>query len=236
VGRNLAARLSELDIHTVQDLRTQDSQLIQKQFSVSLSRTVRELQGINCLGFNEVPSNKQQIVVTRSFGERITTLEQLKETVSYYGRRASEKLRRQNSYAQAVSIFFETSVHDKGTRVFRQGCRELAYPSNDTRPIVELAVQIIESLYVHNQRYYRSGIGLLDLVDTNPHQHNLWDEEQSDKTTGLMQMVDKINRRFGRDSVLFGRNAGESPWAIKRELKSPDYTTRWSSVPKIKMR
>jgi DNA polymerase V len=235
VGRKLAAQLAELDILTVQDLRKQDAQLVQQQFSVSLARTVRELQGIACLDFHEVPANKQQIVVTRSFGERITTLEQLQETVSYYGRRASEKLRRQNSYAQAVSIFFETSIHDKGQRIFRQGCREFPYPTHDTRLIVETAASLIASLYVPKQRYYRSGIGLLDLVATKPHQRSLWNEEQSDKTTGLMQTVDHINRRFGRDAVLFGRNAGASRWSIKRELKSPDYTTRWASVPVVRI-
>lgn len=53
----------------------------------------------------------------------------------------------------------------------------------------------------------------------------------------LMAALDAVNRRFGKRSVFVaaegtGRNDTETgqDWAMRRQMKSPAYTTRWEDL------
>ena len=49
----------------------------------------------------------------------------------------------------------------------------------------------------------------------------------------LMAAVDHLNQTMGRDTVGFAAAglAGERDWTMKREQRSPHYTTRWADLP-----
>jgi len=57
---------------------------------------------------------------------------------------------------------------------------------------------------------------------------------------GLMQAIDKLNRRFGRGSVQIGsaslasNDDDERSWSTKQERRSPRYTTRWEEMPVVR--
>lgn len=46
----------------------------------------------------------------------------------------------------------------------------------------------------------------------------------------LMKVVDLINQREGRGSVRIGRVPAKHAWAMRREMLSQRYTTRWEEV------
>ncbi|MGE3978421.1 MAG: hypothetical protein AB7F94_12640 [Nitrospira sp.] len=48
-------------------------------WSVVLERTVRELQGVSCIGLEDEPPPKQEVACTRSFGQPIRGLPPLIE-------------------------------------------------------------------------------------------------------------------------------------------------------------
>ena len=99
VGRKIDARLAAMDIRTVRQLRDADAEAIRSRFSVVLERTVRELRGISCIDLEEVVPDRQQIMVSRSFGHLVQDLDELEEAVASYIARAAEKLRSQDSLA-----------------------------------------------------------------------------------------------------------------------------------------
>ncbi|MDR8242687.1 DNA polymerase V subunit UmuC, partial [Acinetobacter baumannii] len=74
-----------------------------------LERTVRELNGESCISLEEAPPPKQQIVCSRSFGQRITTYEEMRQAVCQYAERAAEKLRGERQYCRHISTFIKTS-------------------------------------------------------------------------------------------------------------------------------
>jgi DNA polymerase V len=70
--------------------------LIRKNFSMVMERTVRELNGKYCIPLHEeFVSAKQQIVCSRSFGQRITSKVLMQEALCQYASRAAEKLRKE---------------------------------------------------------------------------------------------------------------------------------------------
>ena len=95
VGRRIAAQLKENGITTVLDLARMDPATVRRRWSVVLERTVRELQGLPCIGLAQQPAPKKEIACTRSFGRPITELWPLVEAVSEFSARAAGKLRLQ---------------------------------------------------------------------------------------------------------------------------------------------
>ena len=49
----------------------------------------------------------------------------------------------------------------------------------------------------------------------------------------LMAVVDRINRK-GRGRIWFAGQGSEKPWAMKREMLSPGYTTRFADLPRVR--
>src|SRR5690554_7954591 len=96
VGRKLSSKLKALGMHTALDLAQQNPKNIRKQFSVVLERTIRELNGESCLELEDAPQPKQQIICSRSFGKRITQIDEMREDIAGYTARAAEKLRQEN--------------------------------------------------------------------------------------------------------------------------------------------
>lgn len=102
VGSRIAKKLNAIGITTALQLAQANTVFIRKNFSVVLERTVFELNGESCIALEDAPPTKQQIVCSRSFGERITTLEAMKQAVCQYAERAAKKLRGEH---QSAAIF-----------------------------------------------------------------------------------------------------------------------------------
>ena len=49
----------------------------------------------------------------------------------------------------------------------------------------------------------------------------------------LMKVIDRINANEGRGAVRLGRVSAAPEWAIKREMMSQRYTTRWDELMRV---
>jgi len=74
VGRKITTQLNEPGIETVLDLARLDPATVRRRWSVVLERTVRELQGMPCIGLDDQPPPKKEIACTRSFGQPVSDL------------------------------------------------------------------------------------------------------------------------------------------------------------------
>ena len=50
----------------------------------------------------------------------------------------------------------------------------------------------------------------------------------------LMKAVDQINQKEGRGTVRIGRVPAKPVWAMRRDMLSQRYTTRWDEVIGVK--
>jgi len=250
VGRRIGAKLREQGVKTVLDLVRADAATIRKQFSVVLEKTLLELRGTSCLDLSDVddaPTARQQILVSRSFGNAITDPAGIVEAVSEFASRAAEKLRHQDSAAGAVGVFFTTSPFRPNDRQHSVNVTApLIRPTADTRLLVATAVHAARREFRAGFNYAKAGVILLDLQPASQHQGEL-DLFSSDEggapapkdRTALMAAMDVLNRRFGRDSVRIGsatlasHDTDVRSWATRQERRSPRYTTRWDEVPVV---
>ncbi len=109
IGRRIGKKLEAMGIGTVLQLAESDIRFIRKHFTVVLERTVRELRGEPCLALEEFAPAKQEIICSRSFGDRITAYEDMRQAICSYAARAAEKLRGEHQYCRFVSAFVKTS-------------------------------------------------------------------------------------------------------------------------------
>lgn len=76
-----------------------------------LERTVRELNGESRIPLEELPSSKQQIICSCSFGKHITSKTAIQQALCLYATRAAEKLRSERQFCRHIGIFIRTSPH-----------------------------------------------------------------------------------------------------------------------------
>jgi len=235
VGRKHNEVLKTLGITTALDLAQLESRRTRRKFSVVMERIVRELNGEACLKFDEVPAPRQQIVCSRSFGERIIDYFQLRETICEFTARAAVKLRRGSQLAGTVNVFIRTSPHRKTDPSYSNAATgKLSRPSADTRELLALATRLFDSIWQSDYRYAKAGVMLGDFCFSHQEQFDLFFSQSEDlQRTKLMETVDTINSS-GRGKIWFGGQRPIENWFMNRQNVSPAYTTRWDSLPLVK--
>jgi len=204
---------------------------VRSRWNVVLERTVRELQGMQCIDLDDAPAPKKQIACTRSFGQAITELAPLVEAVSEFASRAAEKLRQQGGLASQLLVFCHTSPFRPGPRFNRSIVVPLRRPTADTGELVSAAAASMRRIYKPGYKMAKAGVMLLDLSDAAVEQAELALEEEDAgrDQSRLMQALDAVNGRYGRGALLVasaGLDGDRRAWSMRQERRTPGYTTQ----------
>ncbi|EIY5046973.1 Y-family DNA polymerase [Klebsiella quasipneumoniae] len=236
VGRRISKKLEAMGIKTVLQLADTDIRFIRKHFNVVLERTVRELRGEPCLGLEEFAPVKQEIVCSRSFGQRISTYEEMRQAICLYASRAAEKLRGEHQYCRFISAFVKTSPFALNELYYGNSTSvKLLTPTQDSRDIITAATKCLDAIWRDGHRYQKAGVMLGDFYSQGVAQLNLFDDnaprQNSEK---LMEVLDHLNAKDGRGTLYFAGQGIQTSWQMKREMLSPRYTTRFSDLPVVR--
>ncbi|WP_392560373.1 DUF4113 domain-containing protein [Orbus mooreae] len=199
-----------------------------------------ELQGTPCIELDDVSTPKQNIMTSRSFGQLTSELFDLQEAIRVHASRGAEKLRKQSSVTGAVQVCLKTNrFREDLMQYFPSIVVPLPSPSDDSRLIVQAAQKGLQAIYKKGFLFMKAGVMLLDLQAKNTDtQFDLFtasqDAEQKEKNDKLMQTLDAINQKMGKNTVQLGSARKKAPWQIKREFLSSRYTTRWDELLIVK--
>lgn len=236
IGRQTTKRLNQLGIQTVWDLASQSPNTIQSQFNVVVARTVLELNGISCLDLEEVAPDKQQIVCSRTFSRKLTTLDELNRAMSEYGSRAAEKLRRQHSVTGCITVFLRTNPFALNDPQYQRSATvTLDAATQDTRAIIHVALASLSTIYKAGYGYQKCGVQLGAIQPaTQPSQLDLFElsspqNDAANNSAALMHALDSINRRFPK-AVSIASSGFDHSWKPKADNRSPRYTTDWREL------
>ncbi len=233
VGRKLTEHLNKAGINTALDLAEINPQGIRRKFSVVLERTVRELRGERCLDIDDDISSKKQIVVSRSFGKRISNLKELRPIVSNFAVRAAEKLRNERQKCSQVSVFVRTSPFNRNKPQHSDlKTIELFTPTNDTRDILAAAKKGLLPIFRSGYDYAKAGIILNKFSDEKTKQYSLFkDPNEPKQNMRLMKYLDQMNNY---ETQIYYASQNTKKWSpMKQNMTSPKYTTNWYELPKV---
>ncbi len=233
IGRQIAKRLQAMKIQTVFDLLQASPQLIRQQFGVVMERLCYELRGVSCLQLEEIAPAKQQIVSSRSFGQLVTSLTALTESVATHTARGAEKLRGQHSVTGALTIFIQTNPFKQNEPQHHQSISvPLSDPTDNTLTLTTAAIAGLKQIYQSGFRYKKAGVIFSLLADKPTVQQSLfYDIDVKGKSAGLMKALDSINSRFGNAVIRSAATGTTQAWQMRSDKRSPNYTTRWDELP-----
>lgn len=237
VGRRTAQHLNRLNIHTALQLAQSSPQFIRQQGSVTLERTVRELNGEDCIHLSDF-SKPKQIMCSRSFGYKVEQFNEMSEAVASYTAKAVEKLRRSSQLAKVATVYVRSTKNKNGRYSYANSATaQLIVPSDDTREFLYQTEQLIQRLWKQGYRYAKAGVILSELYEPNTFQGDLFDALKESKSKphnrALMTLIDQVNVK-GESKLFFAAQGLGQAWKMKQHYLSPRYTTRWHELPKVK--
>ena len=235
VGRQIAEKLLTMNINTVQDLRSANPERIRKQFSIVLARTQQELNNQSCIELDGTSTARQQIMVSRSFGIPVTSMADLAESVAYFATRAAEKLRHDGSVAASVCVSLHTNTFKEGEPQYQRSLIvPLSQSTDNTNKLIRAAIQGLEAIYRSGFNYKKTAVLLMGLQAKTSMQATLFDDPaEQEKSDSLMRVMDAINHKMGKGSVTTAASGINQRWAMRRENKSPNYSTDWNELPVV---
>ena len=236
VGRRSAERLQQMGIDTVLELKCSPAKRVRAEFGVVMERIVAELNGEACLELDDVTPPRQQIICSRSFGMPVTLLADLEQAVIAYTSRAAEKLRSQHSLAGGIQVYIRTNSHKDSTPQYQPSMLlPLFEPTDDSRLLCRAALSGLQQIYRSGYAYQKAGVMLTEIIASAARPRTLFDDVAAQqKSTALMETLDRINRRMGSGTMqLLGEGVRQS-WAMRRKNVSQHYTTEWGELAVVR--
>ena len=236
VGRRSYEKLLRLGVRTPIEFADKPAQWVERHFAKPGLQTWKELNGISCIDTAEVLKS-QSITTSRSFGEMISSLDEVKASVATFAAGCANKLRSQGSAAETVSVFLcSNSFRKDQPQYFNAESYRFPVATADTIEITEAALKIVDSIYRPGIMYKKSGVLLGGIVNGGI-QRDLFDPiGNREDRLALSHTIDDVNRKFGLKTVRLAVEGEKSEvWKVKSEHRSPNYLTDFDELLTIRI-
>lgn len=206
VGRKHSKKLQAMGINSVFDLACSDPREMKKKFSIVMARTVAELQGISCIEIEHTPQTKQQIIASRSFGSRVTELEDLKEAISMYAQDACSRLRDESLLCGCMIAFVQSNPFDPNVPFYNQSISGgFSEPTDCAMDLVKAATRMVGEIFKEGVKYKKCGVILTGLEPKSGHTYDLLtDFETIEKKEKLMKTLEGVHQKYGKKKLGVG--------------------------------
>jgi len=238
VGRAYAEKLIDWGITDAWELRNMTEDWAYKNMGGVVGvRLIKELKGIPCIEMGDELITKKMIATTRMFGKTVTNLDDIKEALSTYTSRAAEKLRRQNSAASVIHIFM-VAKEENHSVTFSRGATINAHAilpvaTSITNELIVPALRLAEQIFQSGRQYKKAGVMLSGIVPDTSIQSNLFVPPAENNKRFLMNTLDNINFSMRDDVVKFASSGINTDWKMRKEFRSPRYTSRWRELREV---
>ena len=99
-----------------------------------------------------------------------------------------------------------------------------------------MAQGLLKAMHKQGYAYKKAGVGLLDLVDSDVVQGDLFSPQDAPRASKSMDVMDSINKRFGRGTLGMASSGWKATpvWGMRQENLSPAYTQRWDQLMRVR--
>lgn len=206
VGRKHSKKLQGMGINSVFDLACTDPREMKKKFSIVMARTVAELQGVSCIEIEHTPQTKQQIIASRSFGSRVTELEDLKEAISMYAQDACSRLRDESLLCGCMIAFVQSNPFDPNVPFYNKSISGgFSEPTDCALDLVRAATRLVSEIFKEGIKYKKCGVILTGLEPKSGHTYDLLtDFKTIEKKEKLMKTLEGVHQKYGKKKLGVG--------------------------------
>ena len=231
IGRRTYAKLLSLGVRTPLEFADKPGEWVHRHFTKPGIQTWKELNGYPCVDTSEILRH-QSITTSRSFGNMISSIDQVKASVASFSASCAGKLRGQGSTAGSVTVFLcSNSFREDLPQYFNIASYSFPVATADTLEITCAAMAIVDRIFRPGVQYKKSGVILGD-IENGGVQQDLFDPVQKrDERLGLSRAIDMLNHKFGLKTVkLAVEGTGGEDWRTKSMYRSPDYLTMLDDI------
>ncbi|MBE1514282.1 Y-family DNA polymerase [Nesterenkonia halotolerans] len=233
IAGRMAKRFNAMGIETIQQLRDADPVMIRDRFNIVMMRLVLELRGVPCLPFEEATEIKDQLIFSRSFSEPVTTRATMEQVLGIYAQRASARLQKHHRQAKVVTVWAMTS-HFNADGAHGPSVT-IKLPSATADPVIlTRAVKAILPKIHEGVRYARAGVVVTDLRKTGLEPtFDVFADAHEDR--GIGPLIESIRTKLDQPAIGLGAAGLKTgpAWEMRREMRSPRYTTHWDELPVV---
>lgn len=234
IGRQFSKKLDEYGVQTAWDFTQKTQSWVKQNMGVVGERMWFELRGTPCIE-TESPRVKQSITTSRSFPENLTNREPIKEAIANHAASCAEKLRKQQSTAGVLTVFIHTNRFSVNqSQYYNEKVIKLPVPTNNSSELINYAIKGFESIFKEGYQYKKAGITVSEITPQNVLQTDLFDTRDRMKHDKLMKSMDKLNAKFGKQTVKVAAQGSDRSWKMKNEKLSPNYTTNLKDIIEVK--
>ena len=247
IGRQISRKLDYMGIRTAAQFADKKESWVRSHFNIITVRTWKELNGESCISIEELPQ-KKSICTSRSFaGEGISDKDVVEEAVANFAVRCAEKLRRQGSVCQGITVFAWTSRFNENVPEYTiHDSLTLPIATNAQEEIVGAALSILRAKYPKSMAdsrpdrpdmsfyFKKAGVILWQISPDHPRQQDLFDPIDRSKQKKLMEAIDAINRKNGYGTIRQAIQGTDCRFDLKREYMSKQFTTNIHDILKVK--
>jgi len=229
VGAGMARKFKSHGITTVAELLATDPSRVRVCFGVVGARLQAELGGVVISPVEPKRLLQKSLMNSRSFSKTTQDSSILADAAAYHARQIAAELRSMGAVCSAVRLTLSTSRH--GDFCLRGGSLERLFdtPTSDTLELVSVAEELLTSLYEAGVPYHKVGVSVAGISLHQPAAATLFGESTIDRSS-LMQALDQLNTRSGRELITVGSRLRTAQWQSKSDSRSPAYTTRWNDL------
>ena len=237
VGRQLTKFYINNGINTAYDLKNMHNGWIKKNTNVFGSRTAMELKGIPCISLEPHQEKRKNCCVSRSFGEKVTKLEDLNKAIVMHCLNAAEKIRLDNQTVKRITVFIRTSPFQRDKDYYSNSKNiDLAIRTNDSIELVKQALIALKKIYKKGYRYQKTGIIFSGLKDAEIFNKNLFSEvNNEEKRIKLMKAIDNTNIKYGRNALSIAQAGLKKNYNTRRQHSSKIDTTSFNFLPTVRI-
>ena len=171
------------------------------------------------------------VCVARGFGKVLNDKNEVMEALANFTAMVAAKLRSEQLMTNTIQIFVQTNAHRANEpQYFRSLTIRLPVATNSTNELITHARQGFETIYRPGYNYSKTGCTAMELIPVTEVQSNMFDTENRARNSQLMQVLDKVNRSFGKNTVRFALQGFSTRWKLRQLKLSPCYTTRIEEV------
>jgi len=198
VGKKTAAILNKYNIKIIKDLATANMSLLKDHFKNQAQFLKDSANGID---YSEVISKSTKctsISTTETLPYDYKDINKLKEILFIQAEEVSRRLRKQQEYASTVAVIYKNNLFENYTRQTK-----MAKQTNQTIDIYNEAINILESTWKRDP-IRLIGIRISGFSEKKEEQISLFDinMEETDKNEDFQNIIDSINDKFGKNSVV----------------------------------
>ena len=225
IGRRAKAKLQNAGISTALDFAEKPSSFAKGLLNKPGLLTWQELRGQDVIDITELPM-KQSITTSRTFANAISEQQLLEEQIANFCAHCARQLRTQQSVAQQLYVYAHTSAFRSDIEQhYLSELVTLPVATSNTQELISYALGAFRRAYRPGVLYKKAGVVLLKIIPETAVVPDMFDTKDRAKDKRLQRVLDHIDDRHGKHTILLGSQLTSQQAVYKTDHKSPLYTT-----------